>query len=120
MTMRFAGPPRLRAIVAVTLATSLTCGLVPNALTRVAYAQKAGGPSAKEMEEAKKKFFEGMDLEKEKKWGEALKNFQDVAKVRMTPQVRFHIALCEEMEGMLIEALRDFEVAERDDKAGPN
>jgi len=97
------------------MALALSCAIVPASLPRLAFAQKA--PSAKEVEEAKKKFFEGMDLESQGKWGEALKRFTDVGKVRMTPQVRFHIALCEEHEGMLLEALRDFEVAESDAKA---
>lgn len=84
----------------------------------VAHAQgKPAGPSPKELEAAKKAFFEGLDFEKAEKWAEALKRFEEVAKVRMTPQVRFHIALCKEKMGLLIEALRDFEQAEADAKS---
>jgi hypothetical protein len=105
---------RLTSRLSAAVAVALCCALIPATLPRVAFAQKA---ASKEVEEAKKKFFEGMELETQGKWGEALKRFTDVGKVRMTPQVRFHIALCEEHEGMLIEALRDFEVAESDAKA---
>jgi hypothetical protein len=81
----------------------------------VAVAQEKISPEKLEL--AKKKFFEGLDLEKEGKWDEALKRFQDVAAVRITPQVRFHIALCEENSGLLLEAAHDYELAEKDAKA---
>lgn len=113
-------PPRRRISsglgrgVSAVLAASLAIGAVPS----VSLAQKpAGGPSQKDLDAAKKAFFEGLDLEKAEKWSEALKRFEEVAKVRMTPQVRFHIALCKEKMGLLLEALRDFEQAEADAKS---
>jgi hypothetical protein len=101
------------AVAAVLLAV-----FVPASLPSTAWAQpKAGAPSKKDLEAAKKAFFEGLDLEEKKEWAKALDRFEAVAKVRMTPQVRFHLALCKENLGMLIEALHDFELAESDAKA---
>ncbi len=107
---------RLRAHVALATLVSL----VPATLTtftapRAVWAQK--GPSKKDLESAKKAFFEGLDFEEKKQWKDALDRFEQVAKVRMTPQVRFHIALCKENLNLLIEALHDFELAESDAKA---
>lgn len=105
--------PRLRATLALVLATAL----VPTTLPATALAQKAGAPTKADLEKAKKAFFEGVDLEAAGQWKEALEKFETVAQVRMTPSVRFHIALCKEHMGLLIEALKDFETAEADAKA---
>jgi hypothetical protein len=107
---------RARSIsLAVAIALVPATTMLP---ARVAHAQKAPpGPSKKELEGARKAFMDGLDLEKAEKWTEARGKFEEVAKVRMTPEVRFHIALCEEHEGLLLEALRDFETAESDAKA---
>ncbi|GAC1352614.1 MAG: hypothetical protein NVS3B20_19170 [Polyangiales bacterium] len=86
--------------------------LVSASLPRLSFAEKP--LSASQKEAATKKFYEGRELEGKGQWGEALKRFEEVAKFRTTPQVRFHIALCEEHTGMLVESMRDFEAAERD------
>jgi len=108
---------RFRAHVA--LATIVT--LVPASLVTltapIARAQKGTTPAKKDLEAAKKAFFEGLEFEEKKDWKNALDRFEKVAKVRMTPAVRFHIALCKENLNMLIEALHDFELAESDAKA---
>ena len=44
-------------------------------------------------------------------WTEALQKFKEVAAAKMTPQMRFHIALCEENLGKLVSAKRGFELA---------
>ena len=41
----------------------------------------------------------------------ALEQFRDVGQVRMTPQVRFHIASCEEKLGRLVTALGGYQLA---------
>jgi hypothetical protein len=107
-------PSRSRAAVALVLATVLLPASFP---ARVFAQAKASAPSKKDLEAAKKAFFEGIDFEEKKEWGKALERFEAVAKVRMTPQVRFHIALCKENLGLLIEAIHDFELAENDAKA---
>jgi hypothetical protein len=109
---------RSRATSAVALVVSLSL-VVPATIvlpSSVAHAQGTKAPSKKDLEAARKNFMDGIDLENSGQWKEAKEKFDEVAKVRMTPEVRFHIALCEEHTGMLIEALRDFETAESDAK----
>ena len=67
--------------------------------------------TAEELKEARQIFNEGKQLEDKGSWAEALEKFKKVAGVKMTPQVRFHIALCEENLGKLASAIRGFELA---------
>jgi hypothetical protein len=72
-----------------------------------AAAQQGGG-----LAQLRQVFAEGRQLEDRGHWAEALDKFKEVAGVKMTPQVRFHIALCEENLGKLASARRGFELAE--------
>jgi hypothetical protein len=56
-------------------------------------------------------FKEAQALEEKGDWEGALTKLEKVARVKMTPQVRFHIALCHEHLGRLVEAINGFEVA---------
>lgn len=67
--------------------------------------------SQEELAAARQLFNEGKDLEKRKAYESALEKFKKVAGVKMTPQVRFHIALCEENLGHLVEAINGFALA---------
>ncbi len=60
---------------------------------------------------ARMMFHQGLELEQAGNWAGALKLFRDVSQVKMTPQVRFHIALCEENLGKLVAALGGYELA---------
>lgn len=64
-----------------------------------------------ELAAARQLFNEGKELEKQKSYEGALEKFKKVAGVKMTPQVRFHIALCEENLGHLVEAINGFDLA---------
>ncbi len=68
-------------------------------------------PSPEERAAARQMFTEGKELEKQKSWAEALEKFRKVGAIKMTPQVRFHIALCEENVGHLVAAINGFELA---------
>ena len=46
------------------------------------------------------------------RWSEALEKLRDVARVKLTAGVRYHIALCEEHLGRLVRALGDYREAE--------
>lgn len=61
---------------------------------------------------ALKAFEEGLDLEKKGDYAAALSRFQKAGEFKMTPHVRFHIALCDEKLGHLVAAVRGFELAE--------
>lgn len=79
-----------------------------------ALSQPAGAQSADDLAKARVTFQQGLSLEAAEDWAAALDKFQDVAKVKLTAQVRFHVARCKEKLGRLTEALGDYRLAEYD------
>jgi hypothetical protein len=79
-------------------------------------APTAHAQTAEELAAARQVFTEGKALEGKGQWAEALEKFKKVAAVKMTPQVRFHIALCEENLGKLVSAIRGFDLAAEEAK----
>ncbi|MBN1605178.1 MAG: PEGA domain-containing protein [Polyangiaceae bacterium] len=77
-------------------------------------------PSPEELSQARAKFQQATELEQAGNWAAALLAFREVGQVKMTPQVRYHIALCEENLGKLVAALGGYELAAADaDAVGP-
>jgi tetratricopeptide (TPR) repeat protein len=81
------------------------------------------GPEAKSdaraIDKARAQFQKGLALETAGDWAGALALFQQVALVKLTPQVRFHVGMCEEKLGQLGAALGDYELAAHEaDQAG--
>jgi hypothetical protein len=70
-----------------------------------------GEPSAAELASARSLFSEARAAEERGDWLEALTKLDAVAKVKMTPQVRFHLGLCQEHTTHLVEALNNLERA---------
>ncbi len=70
-------------------------------------------PTKEELAAARQLFNEALALEKEEvgDWQGALTKLEKVAQIKMTPQVRYHIALCHEHLGRLVEAINGFELA---------
>lgn len=64
-----------------------------------------------ELSQARAKFQQAIELEHAGNWAGALSAFREVGQVRMTPQVRYHIANCEEKLGKLVIALGGYELA---------
>jgi PEGA domain len=76
---------------------------------------------ASELKKARAQFQQATELEQAGNWTAALQAFREVGQVRMTPQVRFHIAVCEENLGRLVAALGGYELALADaDKVNPD
>jgi hypothetical protein len=75
----------------------------------------AGPPAAAQTPEdlthARQVFNEAKQHEAKSEWAEALEALKQVATVKMTPQVRFHIALCEENLGRLVSAIKGYDLA---------
>jgi hypothetical protein len=76
----------------------------------------AAGPAAPAADKAtlvkaRQQFQQALALETAGDWSGASILFQQVAQVRLTPQVRFHIALCEEHLGKLAAALGHYQIA---------
>jgi hypothetical protein len=71
----------------------------------------ADEPSPAEVEAARTSFKEGLALEKAGDYVSAVVKFELTKKVKATPQVRFHIALCQERLGHWIDAADGYEAA---------
>ena len=80
--------------------------LAPLSVAEVAHAQ-----SEEAVAKAREQFRVGVQLEAAGDWAGALAQFEAVARVRMTPAVRFHIARCQHNLGSLLEALGGYRLA---------
>lgn len=67
--------------------------------------------SAAQLNEARERFSEGRKLEEAGRFDEALVAFRQVARVKTTPQVRFHIALCLMHTNQPVAAIEEFHTA---------
>lgn len=65
-----------------------------------------------DLAQGRKLYSQGLTQEAAGDWAGALSSFEEVAKVKMTPQVRFHIARCKEKLGRWNEALGGYRLAE--------
>ncbi len=87
----------------------------------LALSTPAQAQDAAKLKKARAQFQQATELERAGNWTAALQAFREVGQVRMTPQVRFHIAVCEENLGRLVAALGGYELALTDaDKVGPD
>jgi hypothetical protein len=106
--MTFRGAPTWRRVLGTSiLSVSLATGGVVTS-----YAPRASAQSAADLAKARTEFKEGVSLEAAGNWAAALAKFQDVARIKTTPQVRYHIGRCKENLGRLNEALGEYRLAE--------
>ena len=84
-----------------------------SAAMTVGPSSQAAGPDPA-LTKAREQFRQAISLEAGGDWTGALTLLRDVASVKMTPQVRYNIALCEEHLGQLVSALGDYEMAAAD------
>ncbi|MCB9583856.1 MAG: PEGA domain-containing protein [Polyangiaceae bacterium] len=73
---------------------------------------QAVAQSKDDLAKARRLFRQGLSLEAAGDFAGALAKFDEVAKVKLTPQVRFHMGRCKEELGRLNEALGDYRLAE--------
>lgn len=92
------------------VASILAALLVTGALPPLAAAQPQA-QSKEEIERARTLFRDGLALSAAQDWPGALAKFKQVAQVKMTPQVAFNIAECEEHLGKLVSALGNYRLA---------
>jgi hypothetical protein len=89
----------------------LTLGL--SALLAATAGDAAGDPpTASEIQAARSLFAQAEKDESAGNWNAALDKLRRVAVVKLTPGIRFHLALCEEQLGQLALALTDYAAAE--------
>ncbi len=89
------------------LALGIALGMGTITASPPAFAQ-----SRHELAKARAAYRQGVSLEAAGDWAGALAKFEQVAQVKRTPQVQFHIARCKENLGRLNEALGDYRMAE--------
>lgn len=105
MVFQQAVPPRARVLGFV---LALSFGAASVGQVPLAFAEE---PSAADVEAARTSFKEGLALEKAGDYVSAVVKFELTKKVKATPQVRFHIALCQERLGHWIDAADGYEAA---------
>lgn len=99
------------------LARSLRAGIARAAIglalagTAAPSAIAVAEPTEEELQKAKERFGEGLKHEESGDWQGALAAFQDVAKVKLTAQVRYKIAFSEEHLGHVLAAKKGYEEA---------
>lgn len=107
--IRRAHSSRRRAIGSALVAVGVA--LAPVVWPTTAYAQ-----STAELAKARQLYRQGLTQEAAGDWTGALETFQRVARIKVTPQVRFHIARSKEHLGRLNEALGGYRLAEYEAK----
>jgi hypothetical protein len=75
-------------------------------------ASAAPAQSDADLVRARKLYSQGVTQEAASDWAGALATFEEVSRIKLTPQVRFHIARCKERIGRLNEALGGYRMAE--------
>src|ERR1051325_9094803 len=90
----------------------LLCGMALGGAPALLAPRPAAAQSQEELERARQQFRQGLRLEAAGDWAASLAKFVEVGKVKLTPQVRFHGARCNEQLGRLNEALGEYRLAE--------
>jgi hypothetical protein len=75
-------------------------------------ARLAADPLPAEIALARRLFTEAKTAESAKDWPTAAARLRDAIAIKETSGLRFHLAYCEEQQGLLVEALNDYERAE--------
>lgn len=81
-------------------------------------AASASAQTDSDLVRARRLYSQGLTQEAASDWAGALGTFEDVARIKLTPQVRFHVARCKEHLGRLNEALGGYRMAEYDASQG--
>lgn len=94
--------------------------MVSGVLLSLALASAASAQPEADLVRARKLYSQGLTQEAAGDWAGALASFEDVARIKATPQVRFHLARCKEHLGRFNEALGGYRISEYEaEKAGP-
>lgn len=91
--------------------TRVTGCLVIAALLGAPSRDAWAAPTKTELAKARARFQQALELEQAGNYTQALEAFREVGAVRMTPQVRYHIGVCEEKLGKLLAAIGGYKLA---------
>jgi hypothetical protein len=114
--LELATPPRRCASLIHRSTRWLTAGLFAAAL--LGAASPAAAQTKADLKRAHTLFNEGIALSAANNWSGALAKFKEVAQVKMTAQVAFNIAECEENLGKLLSALGNYRLASNESQDG--
>src|SRR5580658_4739305 len=89
-----------------------SCARLVLALLAAPLTSLAAEPSKTDLAVARELFSRAERDEDRGLWADAVEKLRRAGSVKMTPGIRFHIALCEEKQGQLAEALGDYVTAE--------
>jgi len=89
----------------------MLCAAMIAAAPLAAGAPVQAAPAGAALSRARAQFQQALALETAGDWAGALSLFQEVAAVKITPQVRFHIGLCQENIGKLVAANGEYQLA---------
>ncbi len=81
-------------------------------LAGIVSANDVAAQTTVELERGRNLFRQSLSMEVAGDWAGALSRLEQVSRIKMTPQVRFHLARCKEHLGRLTEALGDYRLAE--------
>ncbi|MBV9948913.1 MAG: hypothetical protein JOZ69_18840, partial [Myxococcales bacterium] len=104
-----AGAPRLPGLL-FRLAAALLASTAP-------VPAFAAAPSPAQLESARKLFAQAEADEDAGRWSDALDKLRAVSEVKLTPGIRYHVALCEEHLGKLAQALADYRASDAQARA---
>ncbi len=104
--MEMLGTRSRRGKAAIVVALAMAC-------VATASSSSAAEPTQTELREARDLFARAEKDEKAGDWNGALEKLRRITQIKVTPGVRFHIALAEEKTGQLVAALADFALAEK-------
>lgn len=110
-------PIRVLFAGAVVMLSCLSMTLGGIAITLACVALTSGTAHAEDGDaivQARADFQRALELEQARDFAGALRLFRRVGQVKMTPQVRYHIATCEENLGKMVAALGGYQLALKD------
>src|SRR5436190_7574255 len=92
--------------------TASVLGALALAAVSLTGASTAKAQTNEELAKAKELFMEGVALASGNNCAGAIAKYKEVARVKMTPQVAFNIAECEERLGKLVSALGNYRLVQ--------
>lgn len=107
-----AEPGRRAALAERLAATLLVVAAATASVTAAGTARADAGPGAADSKAARDSFTDAVKDEDAGRWSDALDKLHRVASIKLTPGIRYHLALCEEHLGHLVTALDAFTAAQ--------
>lgn len=90
------------------ISRSLAVAVAAASMTIAPSIPRASEPTSAELVAARELFAKGVEQEEAHQWADALATFRRVAAVKLTAAVHFHLGLCLENTGRLVDALNEF------------